>query len=232
MKEKNSYGALYLDAPLQSWGYQSRYDDRTSLSYPTRSGIIGMICAALGIDREDSAELEDVNTILAGMDVAVFQAGRRLVDYHTVGGGYATKSDSVPVKSDGKTHSPVQTHREYLSDAKFGVVVEGEVSFVERIGEALDRPRWGIWFGRKSCIPAVPVWHGSYADAEGAWAKLRNTYESRTGRELKEKTLRFVREVRQFDEGTDTINDMPVDFSVNSRKFLPRRVCVTAREMD
>lgn len=42
-----------LAAPLQSWGIGSRFDRRDTQLHPTKSGYIGMIAAALGLDRTD-----------------------------------------------------------------------------------------------------------------------------------------------------------------------------------
>ena len=55
--------ALYFDAPLQSWGYSSMFDRRTTLSQPTRSGVIGLLCAALGIDRADTVRLDQLDAL-------------------------------------------------------------------------------------------------------------------------------------------------------------------------
>ena len=35
---------LWLEAPLQSWGAGSRYGRRDTLPFPTRSGILGLLC--------------------------------------------------------------------------------------------------------------------------------------------------------------------------------------------
>ncbi|MBT8339578.1 MAG: type I-E CRISPR-associated protein Cas5/CasD, partial [Desulfatitalea sp.] len=80
--------ALYLDAPLQSWGYQSRFDRRTTYSRPTRSGIIGMIAAAMGIARGDTVRLARfgalvMTTLTLGTQSDHRIPGTRLMDFHT-----------------------------------------------------------------------------------------------------------------------------------------------------
>jgi CRISPR system Cascade subunit CasD len=52
----NACLALLLDGPMQSWGYSSRFDRRTTALHPTRSGIIGLLAAALGINKYGSDE--------------------------------------------------------------------------------------------------------------------------------------------------------------------------------
>jgi len=172
MSAETAYLAMYLDAPLQSWGYQSRFDRRTTLSYPTRSGVLGMICAAMGIDRADSARLADFADI--GMTVYTLTQHGRLTDYHTVGGGWdrkthplnvVRKAQDPPGRNSGDT---VVTHREYLQSSRFGVVLAGQTALIAAIADALRDPTWGIWLGRKSCIPASPVCQGVFASADQA----------------------------------------------------------------
>lgn len=207
--------ALYLDGPLQSWGYQSRFDRRTSLSYPTRSGIVGMLCAALGIDWRDMSGLERLEKNLS-MTVYTFGAPSMVIDYHTVGGGYDSEAQaqSIVRTADGKVGNTVQTYREYLQDARFGVLVHGEEALLRELLSALQDPKWGIWLGRKSCIPASPVPQGLFETIEDAVVHL----EIRAGH----RRTRRVTEAARFDEGTDTLLDRPVDF--NTRQFKPRRV--------
>ena len=216
MSEDRAYLALYLDAPLQSWGYQSRFDRRTSLSYPTRSGIIGMLAAASGIDREDAAGLKRFEEF----DMTVLEFGQepRMIDYHTVGGGYdkRTQPQNIPATAaTGKPGNTVQTYREYLQNARFGVLLAGDRVRIEEVASALDNPKWGIWFGRKSCIPATPVCQGVFASRDEALKRLENVAGT--------PSLCEVKEVTEFDEGTDTLMDMPLDFA--TREFAPRRVC-------
>jgi CRISPR system Cascade subunit CasD len=207
--------ALFLDSPLQSWGYQSRFDRRTSLSFPTRSGVLGLICAALGIDRRDKAGLQRLD---GNLSITVYAFGRpsMITDYHTVGGGYDAKTEpqNIVRTADGKTGSTVQTYREYLQDARFAVFVQGEDVLLEKLFAALKDPRWGIWLGRKSCVPASMVPQGIFSTEEEAFAHVRNL----AGGEA----TRRVTEVERFDEGSDTLLDRPVDFG--TREFKPRRV--------
>lgn len=207
--------ALFLDSPLQSWGYQSRFDRRTSLSYPTRSGVLGLICAALGVDRRDESGLERLQE---GLSIVVYAFGRpsMITDYHTVGGGYDNKTESQNIvrKADGKPGDTVVTYRDYLQDARFGVLVRGEDALLEEILTGLKDPKWGIWLGRKSCIPASVVPQGIFSTDEEA---LRHLEDLARG-----KATRKVTEVERFDEGSDTLLDRPVDFF--TREFKPRRI--------
>ena len=222
-----SFLALYLDAPLQSWGYQSRFDRRTTLSYPTRSGILGLICAAMGKDRADKAALAELDTL--SVTVLVFAQGGRLTDFHTVGGGYDRKTQEQFIvhtaegKLRGAGKETVPTEREYLEESRFGAIVGGDRGRIEQIATAVGNPKWGIWLGRKACIPAAPVCAGVWsteAEAEEALVK-----EDAVLRPDRRGVQRRIREAGTFDEGTDTLMDRPLDF--RKRDFAPRRVAVT-----
>jgi CRISPR system Cascade subunit CasD len=216
MDNNDSFLALYLDAPLQSWGYQSRFDRRTSLSYPTRSGIIGMICAAMGVDRSDTEGLQLFETLT--ISVYTFRQGRRLVDFHTVGGGWDKKKNPqcIVPKADGKAGQTVVSRREYLQHSRYGVILQVDKTLGQRIVMALTNPIWGIWLGRKSCIPASPVFQGQFGSEREALTKLVGI----AGPDI----LRVIKEVKSFEDGTDTFMDNPLDFSL--RRFKPRRIMV------
>jgi CRISPR system Cascade subunit CasD len=40
---------LWFDAPLQSWGFGSRFSYRNTALFPTKSGVLGLVCAAMGL---------------------------------------------------------------------------------------------------------------------------------------------------------------------------------------
>ena len=51
----NSYILLWLEAPLQSWGFDSKFGRRDTLTFPTKSGVLGLVCSALGAGGEQCA---------------------------------------------------------------------------------------------------------------------------------------------------------------------------------
>jgi CRISPR system Cascade subunit CasD len=133
---------------------------------------------------------------------------RRLEDFHTV---LDTR------RASGKRNpDPVVTRRQYLLDAKFGVILEGDDELLQQVSSALQNPKWGIWFGRKSCIPAAPVFVGSYGSRGEAEKALIN--------DLEIGSCTRVSDAPSFDSGTDSLNDSPVSFA--PRQFAPRRILV------
>ncbi len=208
--------ALYIDAPLQSWGYMSKFNYRTTLSFPTRSGILGLLCAASGIDRSDKQGLEKFSNM--NMSIFTLKIGHRLVDYHTVGGGWSKKNNrrNIVPTSTGTFRTAV-TRREYLTDSKFGIICTDQAEVIYDCAKTLQNPIWGVWFGRKSCIPASPIYQGIYKNRQDALQRLLDITNQST-------YSRCVLEAKLFKEGTDVLMDNPADFM--ERKFLPRRITV------
>lgn len=236
MPSDKSFLALRLEGPLQSWGFDSQYNRRNTGLMPTKSAIAGMCCAALGYTRGCENEQEFLASFgeVLMTAIAIPRYGtkkdlpvRRLQDYHTVGGGYdpnsATERGSITVSAeDGKPRAKngqslaVLTHRQYLTDASFGVLLEGEASLLKSIADALENPVWGVWLGRKTCIPTAPVMAALKDDRDEALRLL-----------IAEKSLEaFTRQkdVESFADGRDSLPDTPVSFATDQRLFSPRRV--------
>lgn len=168
MDSETSALAIYLDAPLQSWGVSSRFQRRGTESAPSKSGVLGLIAAAMGIDKHSPDE-EAQLAPLAACRFSVFPVAHsenappvlRLEDYHTVGGGY-DRDDPVERlhisrKASGGPSTTIVTRRYYLEQARFAAVLEGDSVLLQQAAAALENPVWGVWFGRKCCLTAAPL---------------------------------------------------------------------------
>lgn len=129
---------------MQSWGYRSRFDYRDTALEPTRSGVIGLVCAAMGIARgEDISRFDKIR-----MGVRVDKEGRPERDYHTA---------LDVIKADGSGPDTVVSHRDYLADASFTVALQcQDKSLLEEIAAALQCPKWFLFLGRKAFPLTVP----------------------------------------------------------------------------
>jgi CRISPR system Cascade subunit CasD len=226
--------ALLLDAPLQSWGHSSRFDRRTTALHPTRSGVIGLIAAAMGIDKHAPDEAEQLRR-LNPLRVTTVTLGRRdqrgeslpmrrLEDYHTVTG---IRRASGKVDDD----ATVQTYRHYLLDARFGVMLEGPAAVLEEIAAALRDPKWGVWFGRKSCLPARPVLAAGPGERPLVWADLLRRAALPTT--LKEEDFDRVLEVRPDEPGADRLDDAPVAYGAPvGNRHAPRWIKTAPRSVN
>lgn len=138
---------LRLQGPMQSWGTTSRFDERDTQLEPSKSGVLGLVCAALGRDR--SEVVDDLAALRMG--VRVDREGVPMRDYQTATG--------VVIASSGKADPDrtVVSPRYYLSDAIFLVGLEGDRSLLKQIHAALKSPVWPLALGRKSFVPSLPV---------------------------------------------------------------------------
>jgi CRISPR system Cascade subunit CasD len=146
---------LRLAGPMQSWGTTSRFDQRDTGKEPSKSGVIGLLAAALGIDRENWAELEPLTRL--SMGVRHDRAGVPKRDYQTAG---CAATDTI-IKADGTQAKDggVVSQRFYLADATFLVGLAGEDRpLLESAHSALKDPAWPLALGRKSYVPSESIW--------------------------------------------------------------------------
>ncbi|POZ61049.1 type I-E CRISPR-associated protein Cas5/CasD [Chromobacterium alticapitis] len=147
---------LRLAGPMQSWGTTSRFDERDSGLEPSKSGVLGLICAALGRDRAEP--LDDLAALK--MSVRVDREGLLMRDYQTLGGDRDPEKvkKAIRTASGGFKKDPVISPRYYLADAAFLVALEGERGLLETMQHALQHPVWPLSLGRKAMPPGPPVW--------------------------------------------------------------------------
>ena len=226
--------ALYLRAPLQSWGASSKFGDRGTLDAPTRSGLLGLLAAACGIDKNDEARDREwlARAAKLSLSVLAFRRGDRMADYHTVGAQYDKDNPwqkrMIPVTADGKPRGTDLTHRDYLTDSVFGVVLSGDDDLVAEMAIGLADPVWGVWFGRKSCIPTEPILAGVFESDEAArealLARLRSSLERGGGKVAGKEGDGVAFSIMETvpGEADETILDVPVSFA--RREFHARGI--------
>lgn len=149
-----NYLILKLQGPMQAWGTHTFEDFRPSNLFPTRSGLLGLLGACLGIDRKDGDGLERLAASVE-FAVRVDAAGVKLPDFHTI---------RAARKVDGKANrNPVVSRREYLFDAAFTVAVGATVQAavaLDAIADAVRCPRYTPVLGRRSCPASRPLFDG------------------------------------------------------------------------
>jgi hypothetical protein len=132
---------------------------------------------------------------------------KRMQDYHTVMG---TRNAKGELKGDA-----VLTYRQYLNDAFFYALLQGDSLFLNEITEGsgdgkgkkgLKNPAWGVWLGRKACIPSMPVFAGLYLTKEEALKTLLCDQPL--------EAFTCVQEVDSFGSGIDSLMDQPVSFKL------------------
>lgn len=148
---------IRLAAPMQSWGIQSRFTIRETATEPSKSGVVGLLCAAAGISRSDTSRIAELGCLEMG--VRVDQEGKLLRDFHTVGGGSWPDRPRYGVcQADGASVTTVLSERYYLADANFLVAMTGPDDLLEAMHGHLASPVWPLYLGRKAFVPGLPVW--------------------------------------------------------------------------
>lgn len=205
---------LRLCGPIQSWGTRSRFRERDTEREPTKSGIVGLFAAALGMDRSDSLE-----------GVVDFEIGVRIDREGVVRREYQTALDVAT--AGGKTATE-QIYRAYLSDADFTVVVRGRDDFVVDVHRALMHAKRPLYLGRKSYLPSEPMVRPDSVlpgdDIESTLVSIPLRGASTTG------TCRLVLP----DDGSsgELRQDEPVNFAIGSRSYRTRFVKTVFRPVE
>ncbi len=176
------YLIIKLQGAMQAWGGHTYEDYRPSLIFPTRSGIVGLLGACLGIEREDINALKALDnsfqlTVRANKCKIVQRESsedkppvsmQKITDFHTV--QHARKVDGKP------RPEAIVSRREYLCDAEFTlalVFVEEAVYSLEHVKQAIQKPVYTPFLGRRSC-PLQSRLYEAVVNAENAQAALNN----------------------------------------------------------
>jgi CRISPR system Cascade subunit CasD len=215
--------------PMQSWGTRSRFQERDTEREPSKSGIVGMLCAALGRDREEP--IEDLAGLTMG--VRVDREGIIAKDFQT--------AQDVAIASGGSPKCLI-SNRYFLADATFLVGLEGEMLLLEKLHAALANPKWPIFLGRKSYVSSAPscltdglVENGNLRNALTEYPLLISDNETDfRKRKVKEgKDDGRVRLVLESATPThEARRDHPVSYSLGRRMFRERFVVTEYLDLD
>lgn len=196
---------LRLQGPMQSWGISSHFTERDTAREPSKSGVIGLLCAALGKPRD--ADLEELTALRMGVRVDKegilekdFQAAQDIM-----------QADNKKVRSN-----PEISNRYYLADAVFLVGLEGDITLLQNIHKALQNPHWQQYLGRKAFPPGKPIYlpdgvkEAQLEIALIEYPALTNNCDEQ------------VRLVIEDPAGEIVRNDVPINFA--ERRFTSRRI--------
>lgn len=198
---------LRLAAPMQSWGTDSKFEVRKTNREPTKSGVVGLLAAALGARRDQTEVLHRLNRLRVA--VRVDREGVLLRDFHTA-------------KSEKTSYV---TRRYYLSDAVFLVGLEDEdEDYLRSLEQALRSPVFPLFLGRRSCPPTLPLCLGMRDSpleqalrAEPSLVPVRRS-------DTKECKVRVLLETAPETHGAVVQQDLPLSFSPEHRRYGYRAV--------
>ena len=229
------YLLLWLEAPLQAWGFDSKFGRRDTLNFPTKSALLGLVCCSLGAGGRQKNLLAE----FANLDLQIMAYPRKdkdgrpvaqkplLRDFHMVGSGYDTSDPwqnlLVPKKSDGKKAvggGTKITYRYYIQEMAFAVALQVPEHLREKLIYHLQNPVWELYLGRKSCAPTEFIFQGCFETAEDAFAVASNIAEGKN----RVPDFRILNGEHEGEE-VFTLNDIPLQFGTDKR-YRDRRVTV------
>lgn len=212
---------LRLEGPLQSWGTQGRFGIRDTEREPSKSGVLGLVGAALGMSRQDRGMLETLRALM--LAVRVDREGSVLRDYHTAGGGSFRGHRYGVWSADGKNPTAL-TERFYLQDASFLAALGGEDDvLLARIANALRDPKWPLALGRRACVPSEQVFVALVEGGPREALCAQPVPERFAAAGTKEILVRLVLETADADRGSPRQDD-PETFELYARRHLVRYV--------
>ncbi|WP_050624777.1 type I-E CRISPR-associated protein Cas5/CasD [Clostridium phoceensis] len=198
---------LRLAASMQAWGSDFRFEVRRTGREPTKSGVIGLLAAALGRSRADS--IDDLCQLRFG--VRVDQEGQLLRDFHTAHQGAKTT---------------YVTQRYYLCDAVFLVGLESkDEEWLQELDKALQSPIYPLFLGRRSCPPTLPLTLGireeNLVDAlkKEPW-QASLWMQRRLGKQ--QPKLRLMTDAHCGGRNMGLQRDLPVTFHNSARTYTYR----------
>ena len=233
------YILLWIEAPLQAWGADSKFGRRDTLPFPSKSGILGLVLCAMGASGPQNDLLAKLS--LETLQIASYVRSKLskdgqtrdkvskeplLRDFHMVGSGYDDKDIwqklLIPKTSEGKPAvggGTKMTYRYYLQDARFAAVLEVTADMADIISDALKNPVYDLYFGRKNCVPTERIFQGSFDSIAEAWQKAAALAQDK----------QLLEDFRVLDGEYEgdlmTLNDVPVQFG-EIKKYRDRRVTV------
>lgn len=159
-----NYLVFRLYGPMASWGEIAVGESRHSAVYPGKSALLGLLGAALGIDREDDDAQHSLNSGYR-LAVKLISSGQLLKDYHTAQAPdsvgkfqYRTRRDELITGKDRL--GTVLSSREYRTDSQAVVAVALTDTArwnLDELLQALQKPKFHLYLGRKSCPLAAPL---------------------------------------------------------------------------
>ena len=174
---------LRLLAPLAAFGGEAIDARGITRDFPSQSSLTGLIANALGWHRRRRQQHQRLQTrIVYGAIRETEPVLGRMTDYQTA---QLAKEDrawttrGIPAQRDGGPATYIGAHqrwRDYHADVRMSVVFRldpvDEHPTLDELMAAFVRPARPLFIGRKSCLPAAPIFHG-WVEAEDAPAALR-----------------------------------------------------------
>ena len=202
---------LKLSGPMQSWGTSSNYEYRKTDYYPSKSGIIGLVAASLGLER-DSSDIAKLNAL--DFAVRIDQPGVLKKDFQIA----ASYNENT-----GQFIRNYVIQREYVEDAVYLVTLGGEDNLISKVYDSLCNPYYQQYMGRKSCALPPDFVLGVY---DGNSVDVLMSFEWKASEWYKKKNSVYIANIffdaKVADRKTRIRNDNVVKFAIGKGLYEPR----------
>lgn len=166
---------MRLTAALSGMGDVAGHERRGSHRWPGKSAVLGMIGAALGVDRTDAAGQAALATGY-GVAVLVRRPGSLLIDFHTsqtipsaAARNPMSRKEALERAAAAQKLNTTITYREYREDVVMDVAIDAQAAArwsLREIEAALLKPHYVLYFGRKACPLTDPLGPRIITDAD------------------------------------------------------------------
>jgi CRISPR system Cascade subunit CasD len=155
-----------LQGALASWGDVAVGEFRGTREEPGAAAVVGLLGAALGVDRADEAAHAALRDGYA-LAVGTLDSGTLLRDYHTAqvpgrsdlkGRPHRTRRDELAVPKPQL--NTILSTRDHRQGGAWLVVLQAQPAAphpLAALAQALREPCYVLYLGRKSCPPAAPL---------------------------------------------------------------------------
>jgi len=212
----SKYIIMNLIGPEQSWGDRSPNRFKKTLRFPTKSGVVGMLCASLGIEREDTDKILEVNNSIS-MDTYVFSEGHIEDQRNTLTNGYKNYTDRM--NQNGTPNNTIIITKSVLIGAAFSVIITSDENHAELFMNALMDPIFDISLGRKQFSPSEEVFGG-----------LCDSHQDAKNNMIETMSILGYNECKYSIHNATNISEMDFvlyDEIIGSREFAPRFVTIS-----
>lgn len=234
---ENKVLLLWLEGPLQSWGDRSKFELRDTLNFPTWSALCGMMCAALGKGGEQKEFLEE----LTKLPPRIFAFGlpsvasTKLEDFQTIGSHFNEDDPfellMIPKTAEGKKATGVPgnviVYKNAMQDAFFAIELPLESNLAEEVYQALLKPYWQLYLGRKAYVPSDLIARGVFTSFTDADKQMELIYKQKNLKKL----FKVVSPSDACDEDGIAIElfDVPISFGTH-KKYQSRSALIVEQE--
>lgn len=199
---------LHLQGPMMSYADTGFGQLREQGAAPSRSAVIGIIAAGMGIER-GNRRLLDLHQGLR-VHTACALPGALLTDYHTVLTAGYKDYDETQLRREGAEGNPTLTWRSYHLDAHFTALVESsDEGLIAQCRAALMDPVFIGYLGRRSCVPTIPL-RPEPAEGNSIEEALRSSVK--TARNRRQQSVGYLpKNLSGFDAYLDTAQNVSSD---------------------